>query len=152
MESYKKVERVEVYVWEKFVGAVAFDPSLGFYVFAYDPKFGKSGVELSPLQMPLNSTEQTYVFTDLPEATYKRLPALLADALPDDFGNALIDRYMADKGISKTQITALDRLAYMGKRTMGALRPMMSRLPTTLLGNGPANISCPLMGNLKTSP
>lgn len=130
-EPYKRVERIEVYIWGQFVGAVALDPSLDFYVFAYDPKFGKSGVELSPLHMPLNDTENPYVFTDLPEVTYKRLPALLADALPDDFGNALIDRYMADKGIPKTRITALDRLAYMGKRSMGALEFKPTRGPKT---------------------
>lgn len=118
---YKKVERINVYLWGKFVGAVALDPKLGYYVFAYDKSFGRSGIEVAPLHMPLNDNEKTYVFTDLREETYKRLPAMLADALPDDFGNALIDRYMADKGISRDQITQLDRLAYMGKRAIGAL-------------------------------
>ncbi len=130
-EPYKRAERIEVYAWEKFVGAVALDPVLGFYVFAYDKNFGKSGIELSPLHMPLNDAERLYVFTDLPEATYSRLPALLADALPDDFGNALIDRYMAEKGIPKSRITALDRLAYMGKRSMGALEFRPTRGPKT---------------------
>ncbi len=119
--SYKKVERIDVYLWGKFVGATAFDPKLGYYVFAYDKSFGKSGIEVAPLHMPLNDNEEVYVFTDLPKETYKRLPAMLADSLPDDFGNALIDRYMADKGISHKQITPLDRLAYMGNRSMGAL-------------------------------
>lgn len=119
--AYKKVERVDVFLWGKFIGAVALDPQLGIYVFAYDKSFGRSGIEVSPLHMPLNDEEKVYAFTDLPENTYKRLPAMLADALPDDFGNALIDRYMADKGISHHQITQLDRLAYMGKRAMGAL-------------------------------
>lgn len=118
---YKKTHRVEVYLWGKFVGAVAMDPALGYYAFAYDKTFGKSGIEIAPLHMPLNDEEKVYVFTDLPEASYKRLPAVLADSLPDDFGNALIDRYMADKGITRSQITQLDRLAYMGKRAMGAL-------------------------------
>ncbi len=118
---YKSVQQVQVFLWGKFVGAVALDPQLGYYVFAYDKTFGKSGIEISPLHMPLNDTETPYVFTDLPLATYKRLPAMLADVLPDDFGNALIDRYMAEKGISPAHITALDRLAYMGKRAMGAL-------------------------------
>ncbi|MBS1983525.1 MAG: type II toxin-antitoxin system HipA family toxin [Bdellovibrionales bacterium] len=126
---YKRVERVEVYIWEKFVGAVALDANLGFYVFAYDPTFGKSGVELSPIHMPLRDDETPYVFTDLPELTFKRLPPMLADALPDDFGNALIDSYMAGLGISKGQITALDRLAYMGKRSMGALEFKPTRGP-----------------------
>lgn len=130
-KAYKKVERIDVYVWGQFVGAVALDPKLGFYVFAFDKGFGKSGVELSPLHMPLNDTEEPYVFTDLPEITYKRLPAMLADALPDDFGNALIDRYMANKGIARSQITALDRLAYMGNRSMGALEFKPARGPKT---------------------
>lgn len=118
---YKKVERINVYLWGKFVGAAALDPKLGYYVFAYDKTFGRSGIEIAPLHMPLNDKEEVYAFTDLPEATYKRLPALLADSLPDDFGNALIDKYMANKGIARKQITQLDRLAYMGNRAMGAL-------------------------------
>lgn len=118
---YKKVERIEIYLWGKFVGASALDPKLGYYVFAYDQSFAKSGIEIAPLHMPLNDQENVFAFTDLPEQTYKRLPAALADSLPDDFGNALIDRYMADKGISPDQISPLDRLAYMGKRAMGAL-------------------------------
>lgn len=115
------IDKIEVHIWGKRVGVVALDPFLGYYVFAYDKKFGKTGIELSPIYMPLNDKETPFVFTDLPELTYKRLPAMIADALPDDFGNALIDRYMSEKGISKSQITILDRLAYMGKRSMGAL-------------------------------
>lgn len=128
-ELYKKVERIDVFLWGKFVGAVALDPKLNYYVFAYDKKFGKSGIEISPLHMPLNDTEEPYVFTDLPIATYKQLPAMLADALPDDFGNALIDRYMADKGIFSHQVSQLDRLAYMGTRAMGALEFKPTRGP-----------------------
>lgn len=120
-ESYRRVERVAVSLWGRFVGAVALDPKLGFYVFAYDPDFARSGIELAPLRMPLNVDERPFVFTDLPEATYHRLPALLADALPDDFGNALINRWLADRGVPASAITALDRLAYMGSRAMGAL-------------------------------
>ncbi len=130
-DPYKKVDLIEVYLWEKFVGATALDPKLGFYVFTYDPQFGKSGIELSPIHMPADSEEKPHIFTDLPEATYKRLPAMLADALPDDFGNALIDRYMADKGIPKSKISAIDRLAYMGNRSMGALEFKPTRGPKT---------------------
>lgn len=118
---YKRVEQVKVFLWGRYAGAVALDPNLGYYVFAYDKTFGQSGIEIAPLHMPLNDEEKVYAFTDLPEETYKRLPAMLADALPDDFGNALINSYMAEKGISPHQITPLDRLAYMGKRAMGAL-------------------------------
>ncbi len=132
--TYNPVHRIEVYIWDIFVGACALDPRLGYYVFAYDKNFGRTGIQLAPLHMPTDDTEKPYVFTDLPEATYRRLPAMLADALPDDFANALIDKYMAERGIPKSRIAALDRLAYMGRRAMGALEPRRSsagiRIPT----------------------
>ena len=112
---------IEVRVWGKRVGAIAPDPKLGFYAFAYEPSWRRGGIELAPLTMPLEDSRETFVFSNLPEATFQRLPGMLADALPDDFGNALIDAWMAKRGILKNQITALDRLAYMGKRGMGAL-------------------------------
>ena len=117
----KDVSVIEVWVWGRFVGAVALDPSLDYYAFEYDPTWKRTGVELSPLHMSLKESRSVYVFPTLPEATYFRLPALLADALPDDFGNALIDAWMAQRGIVKSSVTVLDRLAYMGKRGMGAL-------------------------------
>ena len=112
---------IEVRVWGKRVGAIAPDPKLGFYAFAYEPSWRRGGIELAPLTMPLKDSRETFVFSNLPEATFQRLPGMLADALPDDFGNALIDAWMAKHGVLKTQITTLDRLAYMGKRGMGAL-------------------------------
>lgn len=128
---YHPVPKIDVYIWDKFVGSLARDPGLDYYVFAYDKDFGRSGLQLSPLHMPADDSEKLYVFTDLPEETYRRLPAMLADALPDEFGNALIDKYMAEKGLPKSSITALDRLAYMGKRAMGALEFKPSRGPKT---------------------
>lgn len=124
---YKPVERIEVFAWDEKIGAVVLDPSNGYYVFAYYPHFNKLGIELAPIQMPTSFSP--YVFAYLPELTFKRLPALLADALPDDFGNNLIDAWMAKKGVRKENVTPLDRLAYMGKRGMGALefKPSKSR-------------------------
>lgn len=130
---YHPVDAIEVYVWDKFVGAVALDKGIGYYVFIYDKDFGRSGIELSPLHMPAGDAETPHVFENLPEATYWRLPAMLADALPDEFGNALIDKYMAEKGLAKSSITALDRLAYMGKRAMGALEFKPTRGPRTTI-------------------
>lgn len=131
--QYQSVDVVEVKAWGKRVGAVAREPTKNYYAFKYDPAWVKSGIELAPIYMPLAQASEPFLFTDLPELTYKRLPALLADVLPDDFGNALIDAWMADKGISKTAITALDRLAYMGKRGMGAITfsPMRGPTPST---------------------
>jgi serine/threonine-protein kinase HipA len=118
---HKPVAAVEVRLWGTRVGAVALDPRIGYYAFEYDPAFAAGGVELAPLAMPLAQARDPFVFADLPPLTFKRLPALLADALPDDFGNALIDAWMAGKGIARAAITPLDRLAYMGKRGLGAL-------------------------------
>ncbi len=121
MASYRTVTAIEVRIWNRRVGAVARDPGIGYYVFEYDPAFVRTGIELAPLTMPLSAARDPFVFPELPEATYRRLPAMLADALPDDFGNALIDAWMASRGVDKARITALDRLAYMGRRAMGAL-------------------------------
>ena len=118
---FKPVNAIEVRIWGRQVGAVALDPRLSYYAFEYDPKFIALGVELSPLRMPAAGAREPYIFADLPELTFKRLPALLSDALPDDFGNNLIDAWMARQGVEKSHITALDRLAYMGKRGFGAL-------------------------------
>ncbi|MGH8210962.1 MAG: type II toxin-antitoxin system HipA family toxin [Steroidobacteraceae bacterium] len=125
---YTHVERVEVYLWGQLVGAAALDPAYGFYAFRYSPQFQTSGIEPAPLQMP-TTRDETFLFTDLPVETYQRLPAMLSDALPDDFGNALIDRWMLDHGIRREEITPLDRLAYMSNRAMGALTFKPARGP-----------------------
>lgn len=124
---YRPVDLIEVRAWGSTVGGVSIDPGLGYYVFEYDPKWQARGIELAPLTMPISLS--LHVFPLLPEATYKRLPAMLADALPDDFGNALIDAYMAREGVAKAAITPLDRLAYLGARGMGALEFRPTRGP-----------------------
>lgn len=126
---HRPVHAIEVRIWGQTVGAVALDPRLGYYAFEYDPRFVTSGIDLAPLAMPVSKAREPFVFTDLPEASFKRLPALLADSLPDDFGNSLIDAWMAGKGVAKSAITPLDRLAYMGKRGMGALEFRPTRGP-----------------------
>jgi serine/threonine-protein kinase HipA len=117
---------IGVRIWGKDVGAVAADPTLDAYVFEYEPSWRRNKVELSPFLMPVGGTQGLFVFPSL-APSFHRLPGLLADALPDKFGNALIDAWMARRGIGKESVTALDRLAYMGKRSMGALelRPAM---------------------------
>jgi len=118
---YKPVNTIEVRAWGELVGAAALDPRLGFYAFEYAPAFVKKGVELAPLTMPLRAANQPFICPDLPVLTYQRLPSMLADSLPDDFGNGLVNAWMATQGVARSDITALDRLAYMGKRGIGAL-------------------------------
>ena len=127
---YAHVTRVEVFLWGERVGVTVLDPRYAFYAFRYTPEFRKLGIQPAPLQMP-TEPDRTHLFTDLPADTYKRLPALLSDALPDDFGNALIDRWMADRGISAQDVTPLDRLAYMSNRAMGALQFSPARGPAS---------------------
>jgi len=117
----KHVRVIEVRVWGKRVGAVALDDRLGYYAFAYEPEWRRTGIELAPLTLPLDDRSAAFVFPSLPDATFNRLSGMLADALPDDFGNALIDAWMAERGFAKSEVTPLDRLAYMGKRGVGAL-------------------------------
>ena len=117
----KDVRVIEVRVWGQRVGAVALDERLGYYAFAYEPAWRRAEIELAPLTLPLGNRGATFVFPNLPDATFHHLPGMLADALPDAFGNALIDAWMAQRGMAKSEVTPLDRLAYMGKRGMGAL-------------------------------
>jgi serine/threonine-protein kinase HipA len=133
---FKHVSRVEVWLWQRLAGIVALDPRYGYYAFRFTPEFRAAAIDPSPLHMPV-AEDRTFLFTDLPEPTYRRLPAMLADALPDDFGNALINRYMAERGIPAQEVTPIDRLAYMSNRAMGALtfrppRGPASRTPTPI--------------------
>ena len=118
---YKPIKVVEVVIWDQQVGAVTLDPNTGYYVFEYSSKWSSTGIELSPFTLPTKSPNNTFQFPSLNSDTFHRLPAMLADALPDKFGNALIEAALSDEGVSKEAITPLDRLAYMNNRGMGAL-------------------------------
>lgn len=111
------VVRVEYGTYE--VGAVSYDPDNGTGFFEYSPSFLKTGIELSPIKMPL--ARRIYSFPEISHATFKGLPGLIADSLPDDFGNAVLNAWMASQGRSAEDITPLQRLQYTGRRGMGAL-------------------------------
>jgi serine/threonine-protein kinase HipA len=128
---YRPVDVVEVRCWGSRVGAVALDESSGFYVFEYDRAWLANRIELAPTTMPTARADRPFVFPTLPAATYHRLPSMLADSLPDDFGNALTTAYLANEGVNPQRITPLDRLAYLGRRGMGALEFHPIRGPRT---------------------
>src|ERR1700689_2630004 len=86
----------EVRLWGRTIGAVSLEEGSGYAAFQYDPAFAGSGIEVSPMTMPLD--DRVYVFPDLPLRTFHGLPGLLADSLPDKFGNALIDACLATQG------------------------------------------------------
>jgi serine/threonine-protein kinase HipA len=123
---------VEVRLWGEQVGALApLRGKPGYYEFEYAPTFIRSGVSPSPLKMP-PSIGARYSFPALALDTYHGLPGLIADSLPDRFGNALIDEYLSRHGIRAEDVTSLQRLLYVGRRAMGALEfePAMSTSAT----------------------
>ncbi|ANN26095.1 TPA: type II toxin-antitoxin system HipA family toxin [Vibrio vulnificus] len=113
------MEVITITYQDDLVGAVSFDTEKGLGSFEYDPSFVKKGVELSPIKMPLS--HRIYRFSELDFNTFKGLPGLIADSLPDDFGNAVLNAWVASQGRSPSDITPLQRLQYTGKRGMGAL-------------------------------
>lgn len=113
------MEVIKITYQDDVVGAVSFDAEKGLGSFEYDPSFVKNGVELSPIKMPLSG--RIYSFPELDFNTFKGLPGLIADSLPDDFGNAVLNAWVAGQGRSPSDITPLQRLQYTGKRGMGAL-------------------------------
>ena len=118
-----------VQLWGKSIGAVSWDESAGLARFEYDPGFVRSGIEIAPLTMPLS--KQIYSFPALPRETFQGLPGLLADSLPDDFGNALINVWLAKQGRSPATFNPVERLCYTGMRGMGALEYLPSQGPFT---------------------
>lgn len=110
----------KVYLFDHFVGGLLWDEDAQLGLFEYDPEFVKTGIEISPIHLPL-AANQTYAFPSLNRETYKGLPAVLADSLPDDFGNALIDAWLAKEGRDKATFTPVERILYQGARGMGAL-------------------------------
>ena len=113
------MEVITITYQDNVVGALSFDTEKGLGSFEYDPGFMKKGVELSPIKMPLSN--RIYSFPELDFNTFKGLPGLIADSLPDDFGNAVLNAWVAGQGRSPSDITPLQRLQYTGKRGMGAL-------------------------------
>lgn len=109
----------EVYLWGTRVGIIHQNLDKPYAAFEYDLDFLKSGIEISPIMMPLSNI--VYEFPLLTEAPFWGLPGLVTDSLPDTFGNKVIEQWLASQGRSIKDFTAIDRLCYTGKRGMGAL-------------------------------
>ena len=108
-----------VFLWGRRIGAVSWDAGRGIGVFQYDPRFVGAGIEVSPITMPVRAAP--YTFPGLGRDAFKGLPGLLADALPDRFGSALIDVWLAETGRADEDFSPVDRLCYIGRRGVGAL-------------------------------
>ncbi|MGI9329282.1 MAG: type II toxin-antitoxin system HipA family toxin [Gammaproteobacteria bacterium] len=124
----------EVQLWGRRIGAVSLAPGAEVAEFEYASAFANSGIEVAPLMMPLSAS--LFRFPELARASFHGLPGLLADSLPDKFGNALIDAWLATQGREPQSFNAVERLCYIGERGIGALE----YLPAT----GPRDEASPI--------
>ena len=115
---YSHVTAIEVSLWGRHVGTIAPKTAM-HYRFEYDEAFLRSGIEIAPFELPLGQGE--FSFLGRPASVFYGLPAVFADSLPDSFGNSVIDAWMERQNVMRSSVTALDRLAYVGSRAMGAL-------------------------------
>ena len=117
--------------WGRTIGAVSDIEGSDVVAFEYAPDFLKSGIQLSPIHMPLS--DAVYSFPGLARETFHGLPGLLADSLPDRFGHLLINAWLAAQGRPADSLSPVERLCYTGSRGMGALEfePVMGPAPTS---------------------
>ena len=122
----------EVMLWGSTIAAISLEDGAATADFEYTPEFAESGIEISPLRMPLRRLH-VYRFPALAEESFHGLPGLLADSLPDHYGNALIDAWLATQGREAGDFDVVERLCYIGKRGMGALEfaPAKGPRPTS---------------------
>ncbi|MDD6022147.1 MAG: type II toxin-antitoxin system HipA family toxin [Acutalibacteraceae bacterium] len=125
----KNVNTVRIKMWGTTVGYLHQDDN-GMVGFQYDEEFLKSNIEISPVKMPLSTA--TYTFPALPEQTFHGLPGMVADSLPDKFGNIVINRYLESQGRTADSLSVIEKLCYTGKRGMGALEYEPSQELTTI--------------------
>ena len=123
---YLHVKAIDVSLWGRHVGTIV-PKTATHYRFEYDEMFLRSGIEIAPFELPLGRGE--FSFLDRPASAFYGLPAVFADSLPDSFGNSVIDAWMERQNVMKSSVTALDRLAYVGSRAMGALEYAPQRGP-----------------------
>lgn len=120
----ESVHTAFVRMWGDLVGAVAWDREKEIAVFEYEPEFLQRNLDIAPFHMPVSQALRGSVkfsFPGLEKNTYRGLPGLLADALPDNFGNRIIDRWLSEQGRTAEDFSPVERLCYTGKRAMGAL-------------------------------
>lgn len=129
------IKTARVNLWGDFIGALAIDDRTHFATFEYAPEWIQKGIEIAPIRMPLSTRK--YSFPGLNPETYKGLPAVFADSLPDDFGNAVINAWLTRQGRSPESFTSIERLLYTANRGIGALEyaPALRSRGKNPLGN-----------------
>jgi serine/threonine-protein kinase HipA len=121
-----------VTLWGSRIAAVSIDAGARYATFQYDPAFVRSGIEIAPVAMPLRT--QPYSFRGLPQDAFSGLPGLPADSLPDRWGTALVNAWLASQGREQSSFDVVQRLCYVGTRGVGALEFQPSHEPTAAAG------------------
>ncbi len=134
----RPVDTCEVRLWGHTIGAAYWDDGEQLAAFEYHPDFRPSKIELAPLMMPLG--ERIYRFPELRRTSFHGLPGLLADSVPDDFGNAVIDQWLLREGRDRASFSPIERLCYIGQRGMGALE-FRPAIRNTTRGSVPVDVS-----------
>jgi serine/threonine-protein kinase HipA len=117
----------EIWLWDKLVGAILWDDNRQFASFEFDPGFLRTGWDIAPMTMPLSQGRKIHAFPELRKArgeafdTFKGLPGLLADMLPDKYGNKLINAWLVQNGRPADSLNPVELLCFIGKRGVGAL-------------------------------
>ena len=116
----------EVRIWGKVVGYVSWDDRNRASSFEFDNQFLKAGLDISPIKMPVNKATPSNIYTGISTSeadylTYKGLPHVLTDSLPDAFGNSIVNAWLLAQGRLPESFNPVERLCYTGKRGMGAL-------------------------------
>jgi serine/threonine-protein kinase HipA len=121
------IQLATVKIWNEIVGAVAWDEKNKLAIFEYDVKFKQLNWDIAPIKMPISAAQRIFSFPELRKNkndttdTFKGMPGLLADALPDTYGNQLINIWLAQQGRMQNSMTPVEMLCFIGNRSMGAL-------------------------------
>ncbi len=132
-----EVKTAFVKIWGKIVGAIAWDESQGLASFEYEPKFKSKNIDLAPIKMPIQSNQKIFSFPELRPSknseydTFKGLPGLLADVLPDKYGNQLMNIWLAQNGRPENSMNPIEQLCFIGTRGMGAFEFEPTQLKST---------------------
>lgn len=110
-----------IHLWKKRVGAVAWDSETGVASFEFDPAFAENAWDIAPIKMPIESSQTIFSFPELRNTSFKGLPGLLSDVLPDKYGSTLINAWLAHNGRPANSLNPVEMLCYIGERGMGGL-------------------------------
>ncbi len=114
---------IQVRLWDKLVGILSWDESQNRSTLVFDKDFVKSGLNIAPFVAPLNSiaVQKGFPIIGNKEKLYSGLPEFIADSLPDSWGNVVFQKWIKANHLRAKDVNAVDRLAFIGKRAMGAL-------------------------------